>query len=138
MSLSVQIIHKAAGIIIKNKRLLVERSAGKDFYIAPGGKLEQGESAKQALVRELYEEYGIIVHQADLLPFGTFSAAAANTPWQTVQMEVFTVTAWQGEIIAKESQDLQWIDSKTVANIPVGSIFAHEVLPQLTRMNLVL
>lgn len=137
MSQSVQIIHKAAGIIIKDKKLLVERSAGKDFYIAPGGKLEQGESAEQALIRELDEEYGIIVQQADLLPFGTFSAAAANTPWQTVQMEVFTVTVWQGEIIAKESQDLQWIDSKTVANIPVGSIFAHDVVPILKYQGLI-
>ena len=137
MSQTVQIIRKSAGIIIRDKKLLVERSVGKDFYIAPGGKLEQGESAEQALVRELQEEYGITVRQADLLPFGVFSAAAASTPWQTVQMDVFTVISWQGEITAKESQDLQWIDSKTVAHFPVGSIFAHDVLPILKRQGLI-
>ena len=58
------IIRKAAGIIISNQELLVERSIGKDFYIAPGGKIEQGESAEQALVRELEEELDIQIKQS--------------------------------------------------------------------------
>ncbi len=31
-------IYKAAGIIIKNRKVLIERSYGKDFYISPGAK----------------------------------------------------------------------------------------------------
>ncbi len=37
-------IHKAAGIIIRDKKLLVERSKGKEFFIAPGGTIEEGET----------------------------------------------------------------------------------------------
>jgi len=50
-------IHKAAGIIIKGRRLLVERSKGKDVFVAPGGKLELGETAIRAVIRELKEEF---------------------------------------------------------------------------------
>src|SRR4051812_20782408 len=49
-------IHKAGGIIIRDKKLLVERSKGKDFFKTPGGSIELGETPKQALVRELLEE----------------------------------------------------------------------------------
>lgn len=131
------IIRKAAGIIISNQELLVERSIGKDFYIAPGGKIEQGESAEQALVRELEEELDIQIKQSDLRFFGSFHAAAANSPSQTVQMEVFLVSDWQGNIVANESQELQWINSKTAINFPIGSIFLHQVLPKLVKAKLV-
>ncbi len=53
-------IHKAGGVIIHNRQLLLTRSAGKDFFVAPGGKLENNETSKQALVRELAEELKII------------------------------------------------------------------------------
>lgn len=69
-------IHNAAGILIKNKKLLVERSIDKDYYIAPGGSVEKGESVKQALIRELLEEFRIKVYDNDLEEFGTFTAQA--------------------------------------------------------------
>lgn len=47
------VIHKAAGILIQDGKLLVEKSYDKDFYISPGGSIEEGETPKQALVREL-------------------------------------------------------------------------------------
>ena len=48
-------IHKSGGVLIKDRRLLVTRSKGKDIFIAPGGKLEEGETAVQAIVREMME-----------------------------------------------------------------------------------
>lgn len=90
-------IHKAAGILIRDRKLLVERSEGKEFFIAPGGSIEEGETAKQALVRELREEFRVIVEEADLNIFGTFRAAAAGQEDKMVEMEVFTVKSWQGE-----------------------------------------
>ena len=71
-------IHKAAGIIVRDRKLLVERSKGKKFFIAPGGSIEPGETAEQALTRELKEEFQIIVKEEDLVTFGTFRAAAAG------------------------------------------------------------
>ena len=57
-------IHKAAGIIIQDRKLLFARAKDMDFFIDPGGKIEPDETAKQALVRELKEELAIDVNPA--------------------------------------------------------------------------
>src|SRR5580700_5853198 len=90
-------IHKAGGIIIQARHLLVERSKGKEFFIAPGGSVEEGETPKQALVRELMEEFKIEVSQEDLAFFGTFRAQAAGQEDKVIQMDIFTVNKWTGE-----------------------------------------
>lgn len=127
-------MYKAAGIIIKDRKLLVERSYNKDFFIAPGGGIEKGETAEQALVRELKEEFSIDVDEKDLTPFANFSAEAANHPGLTVHMEVFVVEEWQGDIVPdNEVEEIRWINSELPTDIQVGSIFAHDVVPRLAE-----
>ena len=46
-------IHKAGGILIRDRRILVGRTRGKSSFIAPGGLLEVGETSQESLVREL-------------------------------------------------------------------------------------
>ena len=60
------IVHVAVGVIFDNKGsvLLAKRAKHQhqgDLWEFPGGKVEKNEDAKQALVRELNEELGIIV-----------------------------------------------------------------------------
>jgi ADP-ribose pyrophosphatase YjhB (NUDIX family) len=124
-------IHKAGGIIVRNRRLLVERSKNKDYFIAPGGSLEENETPKQALVRELMEEFKITVEEKDLIPFGVFQAKAAGQEEKTVQMDIFNVLKWHGEPTPdNEVEEIKWITSKP-ESIKIGSIFEHEVLPRL-------
>lgn len=132
------VIRTAAGIIIKDRKLLVARSIGKDFFIAPGGCIETGETVKQALVRELKEEFRLVVKEEDLTPFGSFSAPAANTPECMVHMEVFIVEQWRGRIVPdNEIEDIRWLTSKLPQDIQIGLIFAHEVIPRLKARGLI-
>lgn len=48
-------------IIIYNGKLLVCRNKLKNYYFFPGGHIEFGEKAEQALKRELKEELGISI-----------------------------------------------------------------------------
>lgn len=131
-------IHKAAGILIKDKRLLVEKSVDKDFFIAPGGSIEPNESVKQALVRELLEEFKITVNEKDLVEFGTFTANAAGQEEKIVQMEVYIVKSWIGEPKPdNEVEKIMWITSDIPKDIKVGSIFEHEVIPRLKQQSLI-
>src|SRR5664279_4736333 len=114
-------IHKAAGIIIENRRLLTERSYGKEFFIAPGGSIEDGETPEQAVVRELLEEFQIVVVEADLEFFGTFNAAAAGQESKTVQMDVYTVRKYSGVPTPdNEVEEIAWVNS--TSELPIGSI----------------
>lgn len=131
-------IHKAAGIIIRDKKLLVERSEGKEFFISPGGSIEDGETPRQALVRELKEEFMIDVTEDALLEFGTFEAAAANDPDKVVVMNVFIVGSFTGEPTPdNEVEEIKWVTTADYGKIPIGSIFEHEVMPRLAEQGLI-
>lgn len=131
-------IYKAAGIIIVDRKLLFTRAKDMEVFIDPGGKIESGETAEQALIRELKEELSIDVSEDDLAPFGEYTAEAANHAGRIVHMQAFVVKKWQGEITASaEVEELRWLSSELPNDIKVGSIFGGKVLPTLHEQGLV-
>jgi 8-oxo-dGTP diphosphatase len=87
--------------------LIGERPAGKPlagFWEFPGGKLEAGEPAFDALERELHEELGIRVrHAYRMLRF------VHRYPEREVELDVWRVTAWEGMAASQEGQRLEWV-----------------------------
>lgn len=131
-------IYKAAGIIIRDRKLLVERSYGKTIFIAPGGSIEEGETEKQALTRELMEEFRITVAEEDLEEFGRYEAPAAGQEHRIVHMVVFLVKGFQGEPTPdNEVEEIAWVNSSNEQKLPLGSIFEHSVMPQLVQRGLI-
>lgn len=74
------LIDKLAWIEIKDNRILLTRSYGKDKYYIPGGKRELGETDEQALIREISEELSVIIDKSSLKFIGTFKAQAHGQP----------------------------------------------------------
>lgn len=86
--------------------LLARRPQGRayaGYWEFPGGKVESGETPREALARELAEELGIEVVTA--YPWVTHVFAY---PHATVRLFFHRVTAWRGEIQAREGQALAW------------------------------
>ena len=104
-----KVIQVAAGILCDpaGRILISERRCDGPFdglWEFPGGKIGDGESALDALHRELAEELGIHV---------TGSRAFMNLhheyPDRTVDLEFFLVTKWRGEPRGVEGQGIRWL-----------------------------
>jgi 8-oxo-dGTP diphosphatase len=86
--------------------LLAQRPAGKayaGYWEFPGGKIEPGESAQDALVRELQEELGVHVTRAT-----AWITQQHVYPHAFVELRFFRVTGWQGEVRPQEGQQVAW------------------------------
>lgn len=130
-------IHKAGGAIIRDRHLLVTRSAGKDIFIAPGGKLEEEESVLEALAREMNEELQIFVDTSTAEPIGSFYSIAAGKTDKKLRMDMFIINDYQGEIApSNEVEEIRWINSVT-EGIEIGSILVHDVMPLLKQRDLI-
>lgn len=130
-------IRKAGGVVIKDRRFLITRSAGKDIFVAPGGKLEPGETAEQALVREMMEELQVEVNSDTLEELGTFYAQAAGNEDKKLEMKVFMIHDFTGELApSSEVEEMKWIDT-TSTGFQLGSIFEHDVMPMLKQKDLI-
>jgi 8-oxo-dGTP diphosphatase len=86
--------------------LFARRPAGKayaGYWEFPGGKIEPGESDREALVRELREELGIEVTAAS-----AWLVQRHAYPHAYVELRFFLVSAWEGEVRPQEGQQVAW------------------------------
>ena len=62
--------HSARCIHIKNGLAAMVHSLKYDYYKFPGGGIEEGESAEQAMIRETLEEAGLVVIPGSVKEYG--------------------------------------------------------------------
>jgi len=101
--------HVAAGILrdTAGRVLISERLCDGPFnglWEFPGGKIGAGESAVDALHRELAKELGVTVTAAQ-----PFIQLHHEYPDRTVDLEFFLVTGWQGKPAGLEGQGIRWL-----------------------------
>jgi 8-oxo-dGTP pyrophosphatase MutT (NUDIX family) len=131
-------IHKAGGVLIKDRKALAVRShKDKEHFLIPGGKIEKGETHLEALKRELKEELGIEVGDQGVEHIGSFFSLLDTRPGE-ITVEAFVVNEWQGEPSpCSEIVEFYWSDSTNSRGIKLGSVFEKQILPWLKERDLI-
>lgn len=97
-------------MLLRNKKEIDEN---KGKWIGVGGKLEEGESPEECLLREVREETGLTLtkyHYRGLITF-------VSDEWGTEYMHLFTATNFSGELKECNEGELRWIPKEEIMNL---------------------
>ncbi len=128
-------IDKVGGIILKDKKILVQRKKNKkEECIIPGGKREGQETDFETLKRELMEELSVELIEAEFI--GGYDDIACFSD-KKIHVQAYLVKT-KGKIICNnEIKEAIWIDKNYAQEgIKVGSILGEYVIPELIKRNL--
>lgn len=124
------VIYVAAALMVNSEgKALLVRKQGTRAFMQPGGKIEDGEQPRQALVRELAEELNIVVGLHVPIYLGTYTAAAANEPGWSVQCELFRLDTDKTVIPAAEIAEAVWVDASDLIDLDLAPLTRDLVLP---------
>ena len=99
--------------------LLAQRPEGKSLaglWEFPGGKVEQGETPEEALIRELAEELGIETKVSCLAPL-TFASHSYES--FHLLMPLYVCRRFWGVPQAREAQALKWVRPNRLREYPM-------------------
>ncbi|MFD3158322.1 NUDIX domain-containing protein [Haloimpatiens sp. FM7330] len=84
-------------------------------WVGVGGKLEQGETPEECIIREVKEETGLTINKPKLRGVMTFPKFNDNEDWYVF---LFTSNKYEGELIESDEGNLKWIDNSKVLDMP--------------------
>lgn len=99
---------KVAAAIIKDKNRIFTTQRGygefKDGWEFPGGKIEENETPKEALIREIKEELDTTIAVEELIEIVEY-----DYPDFHLSMHCFLCTIVSGDLILKEHEASRWL-----------------------------
>ena len=107
-----------------NKILLAmkKRGFGEGKYNGVGGKIENGETPEEAMIRETQEEIAvtpIVYEKVGIIEFDEFYKGKK----EKVMFHLYIASEWQGEPTESEEMKPEWFD---IQNIPYDRMFPDD------------
>ena len=108
-------VRVVAAIIIENGKVFAtQRGYGefKDGWEVPGGKIEQGETPEEAIVREIKEELDTVVEVGELL-----DTVEYDYPNFHLSMDCFICKIKSGNLVLKEHESAKWLTKEILRSV---------------------
>lgn len=121
-------------LIIKDGLILaISRRHDKTKFGLIGGKVDHGESLKDALIRETKEECGITIH--DCIPIFERVELGDGPIGVDYYSYCYYASSWEGEPISSEEGDVRWLTAADITSdyAPFGD-YNHKTLDVFKTM----
>lgn len=118
-------------MLLRNKR---DIDINKNKFIGIGGHIEKGETKEEALVREIWEETGLIVKHFTYRGYVYFNN---GNPKDEENMYLFHVDEFEGEIKECDEGTLYWIDKDKVLDLNLWEGDKYFLIPFMNSNDLI-
>ncbi len=110
--------------IIDVDKLLLKRATrgiSQGRWNAPGGNIEEGETAEECAIREVFEETGLKV--SELFDHGNLNFYLDGKNELSVKAHLFSTTDFEGEAKSTEEGEVKWFD---VDDVPLEEMWPDD------------
>jgi 8-oxo-dGTP diphosphatase len=129
------VVHKIAGIILKDRKFLAVKTSDDGVLITPGGRVEKNETPEETLRRELKEELNVKLISMKF--FGTFKDKVYQNNDDLI-LETYFADISGVPKPGSEVEKFFWIDSRFNDNeIKLSSAIEKYIIPKLLDTDLI-
>lgn len=108
-------------VLYKDEKLLLLQKPRRGWWVAPGGKMEPGESVKDSCVREYREETGIYLKNPKLKGVFTFIIKEGDKITSEWMMFTFFATEADGiNVDESEEGKVSWKPLEEIKDLPMA------------------